>query len=665
MSNISQQKRERMLGFLEQLKDKYSTTDDEALIAINEIENALLSKKYGLVWEQHEEQVDIMMHDNVPVFTEVSEREIKGDLNSEQYNFLLEGDNLHSLKLLEKTHRGRIDVIYIDPPYNINGDFIYNDTYIAKEDGYRHSKWCSFMSERLVIAKSLLSDKGAIFISIDKVEQAQLKLLCDEIFGVECFQNCISWQKVYSPKNNSKGIPDEVEYILVYSKNPAWQPRRLARTEEMDSKYSNPDNDFSPWMSSDAFAPGAISHQGMVYAIQHPFTGEMIYPYVGGCWRYEQSELLNIMNGWAEYHLENLNDAEERARVCGIAADEVREGVRGIVLTKSLEESKQSAEKVLKNGKWPRFYFTRNGLGGIRRKTYLENLDGKLPTNLWTYLQAGHNDEAKKELKNMFSGSIPFDTPKPVKLIKLILQIASDKDSIVLDFFAGSGSTGQAVIEQNKLDNGTRQFILCTNNENKICEEITYQRLVKTIQGYAFTGKKEDVLFEKKLTLKDLSKMDSILANADKIKTDKEADYKKVTITFKDGLLKVVGEKDTSEGVAGIPANLKYYKTEFIPKVIEGNDFYSVGESLLNHIKEMVQLEKGVSLDNETCILILTDADADDLEKAPERIEKAKEIYISSSVFLTKAQISLFSQVNITTIPDYYFESELKEVGEL
>ena len=265
----------------------------------------------------------------------------------------------------------------------------------------------------------------------------------------------------------------------------------------------------------------------------------------------------------------------------------------------------------------------------------------------------------------MFSGTIPFNTPKPVKLIKLILQIASDKDSIVLDFFAGSGSTGQTVIEQNKLDNGTRKFILCTNNENKICEEITYQRLIKTIQGYSFTGKKEDVLFEKKLTLKDLSKMDSILANAAKIKTDKEADYKKVTITFKDGLLKVVGEKDTSEGVAGIPANLKYYKTEFIPKVIEGNDFYSVGESLLNHIKEMVQLEKGVSLDNETCILILTDADADDLEKAPERIEKAKEIYISSSVFLTKAQISLFSQVNITTIPDYYFESELKEVGEL
>lgn len=662
MANLSQQKRDRMMGFLKQLKE--SSTDESVLMSIAEIENELLEKKYGLVWEQHEEQVDVMMRDNVPVFTEVSEREINGNPDSTDYNFLLEGDNLHSLKLLEKTHRGRVDVIYIDPPYNINGDFIYNDTYVSKEDGYRHSKWCSFMSERLNIAKRLLSDRGTIFISIDKVEQSQLKLLCDEIFGVDCFQNCISWQKVYSPKNNSKGIPDEVEYILVYSKNPAWQPSRLERTEEMDAKYSNPDNDFSPWMSSDAFAPGAISHQGMVYAIQHPFTGEMIYPYVGGCWRYEQSELLNIMNGWTEYHLEDLDDADERARVCGITADEVRKEVRGIVLTKSIEDSKKDAEEVLSRGQWPRFYFTRNGVGGIRRKTYLENLDGKLPTNLWTYLQAGHNDEAKKDLKNMFEGAIPFDTPKPTKLIKLILQIASQKDSIICDFFAGSGSTGQAVIEQNNIDNGNRHFILCTNNENGICENITYQRIKKIIQGYSYTGKKEDVLFEKKLTLSDLSKMDKILANVENIKADKEADYKKVLVSYKDGILKLTGEWDTTEGVEGIPANLKYYKTEFIPKKSD-DDFYSVGEELEMHIKELIQLERGISLDDGTYQLVLTDEDADNLEKSTELLANCKGIYISGAVFLTKQQEQLFANVPLLPIPDYYFEEELKEVGEL
>ena len=139
MANLSQQKRERMLEFLNQLKSEH--TDDASLIALNEIENALISKKYGLVWEQHEEQVDVMMRDNVPVFTEVPEKEIKGDPDSEQYNFLLEGDNLHSLKLLEKTHRGRIDVIYIDPPYNTgNKDFIYDDTFIDADDSYKHIK---------------------------------------------------------------------------------------------------------------------------------------------------------------------------------------------------------------------------------------------------------------------------------------------------------------------------------------------------------------------------------------------------------------------------------------------------------------------------------------------------------------------------------------------
>ena len=198
MANLSQQKRERMLEFLNQLKSEH--TDDASLIALNEIENALISKKYGLVWEQHEEQVDVMMRDNVPVFTEVPEKEIKGDPDSEQYNFLLEGDNLHSLKLLEKTHRGRIDVIYIDPPYNTgNKDFIYDDTFIDADDSYKHSKWLSFMAERLSILKNLLSKTGLIFISIGEQELSSLKLLCDEIFGernyITIFSRQVWWSK--------------------------------------------------------------------------------------------------------------------------------------------------------------------------------------------------------------------------------------------------------------------------------------------------------------------------------------------------------------------------------------------------------------------------------------------------------------------------------------
>ena len=180
MANLSQQKRQRMLEFLQRLREEHKD-DDSVLIALGEIESELNAKKYGLVWEQHEEAVDVMMRDAIPVFTEDTEREITA-VPGGAYNFLLEGDNLHSLRLLEKTHKGRIDVIYIDPPYNTgNKDFVYDDKYVDAVDGFRHSKWLSFIGERLRIAVNLLSEKGCILISINDLEYAQLKMLCDDV----------------------------------------------------------------------------------------------------------------------------------------------------------------------------------------------------------------------------------------------------------------------------------------------------------------------------------------------------------------------------------------------------------------------------------------------------------------------------------------------------
>ena len=206
MSNLSKQKRERMLSFLNTLKEK-NKDDQEAIVALNEIETELNSKKYGLVWEKHEEQVDMMIKDNIPVFTEVKEKEITHD-KKQRYNFLLEGDNLHSLKLLEKTHKEKIDVIYIDPPYNLGKkDFSYNDTFVNEDDGYKHSKWLSFMNVRLEIAYQLLSKNGLIAISIDETEYAQLKLLCDDIFGEKNRLITFHIQVRYDNKNlNTKTI---------------------------------------------------------------------------------------------------------------------------------------------------------------------------------------------------------------------------------------------------------------------------------------------------------------------------------------------------------------------------------------------------------------------------------------------------------------------------
>lgn len=438
-------------------------------------------------------------HRDVPyrVLERVPEKGVLDSRGSDCGNMVIHGDNLEALKALLPEYEGRVDCVYIDPPYNTgNENWAYNDNVndprikkwfgevVGKEgeDFSRHDKWLCMMYPRLQLLRKLLSPTGTIFISIDDTELANLRLVCDEIFSPSCFVADISWQRNYSTRNDSKGIPAEVEHMLVYGKAPDWQPRKLPRTAEMDSKYKNPDNDVMPWTSSDAFAPGAATHQGMVYAIQHPFTGELLYPYNGACWRYQQDQMLDYMNGWCPYVLKDLDDASRRAEVCGVDASEVREGVKGIVLAQSVEESKAMASAIQETGPWPRFYFTRNGRGGIRRKTYIDSVGGRLPTNYWPYTEVGHTDEAKKEIKTIFGGRMPFDTPKPTRLIERVLQIAAGDDALVLDSFAGSGTTAHAVLRLNAEDGGFRRFILA--ELDGYADTVTAERIRRVIAGY-------------------------------------------------------------------------------------------------------------------------------------------------------------------------------------
>lgn len=412
-------------------------------------------------------------------------------------SMIIHGDNLEALKSLLPRFEGRVKCVYIDPPYNTgNEGWCYNDNVndpkikkwlgevVGKEgeDLSRHDKWLCMIYPRLVLLRKLLSDDGAIFISIDDNELYNLKLICDEIFGASCFIADISWQRTYSTRNDSKGIVSEVEHLLAYGKRPNWSPNKLPRTAEMNSKYKNPDNDYTAWRTDNAFAPGAATHQGMVYAIQHPFTGKMIYPSNSACWRYQQSDMLEIMRGWCDYELKDLHDEAERAQVCGVAACDVRRGVMGIVLSDTLEASRAKARAVYDRGQWPRFYFTKGGKGGIARKTYLENVGGRLPTNFWPYEETGHTDEAKKELLAIFGGRAAFSTPKPTRLIEFILRIAADKDALVLDSFAGSGTTAHAVLKMNAEDGGTRRFILVEMED--YAESVTAERARRVITGY-------------------------------------------------------------------------------------------------------------------------------------------------------------------------------------
>ena len=441
----------------------------------------------------HHQQVPFRVLDRKYSF----DAEGQHDADNGSENMVIRGDNLEALKALLPRYEGRVKCIYIDPPYNTgNEGWVYNDNVndpkikkwlgevVGKEgeDLTRHDKWLCMMYPRLKLLQRLLAEDGAIFISINDTELPNLRLICDEIFGSNCFVSNISWQRTYSTRNDSKGIVNEVEHVLAYSKQQNWSPNKLPRTEAMDSIYKNPDNDVKSWTSDNPFAPGAATHQGMVYAIQHPFTGKMIYPSNGACWRYQQDDMLSIMQGWCDYELKDLHDEHERAIICGVLESDVRQGVMGIVLSNTLEESTRKAQRIYDRGQWPRFFFTKGGKGGIRRKTYLENVGGRLPTNLWPYAEVGHTDEAKKQLLAIFNGRATFDTPKPTRLIERILQIAGNTETLILDSFAGSGTTAHAVLTMNKADGRHRKFILVEMMD--YAESITAERIKRVIRGY-------------------------------------------------------------------------------------------------------------------------------------------------------------------------------------
>ena len=412
-------------------------------------------------------------------------------------NMIIHGDNLDALKALLPMYEGRVKCIYIDPPYNTgNEKWVYNDNvndphikaWLGKvvgaegEDLSRHDKWLCMMYPRLKLLQKLMAEDGVIFISIDDNELYNLKAICDEIFGLNSFVANVIWQKTYSPRNDALGIPYETDNILVYSKTSRWFPNKLERTAAMDERHDSPDNDPIPWQSGDVSAAGAADHQGMVYAIQQPITGKLLYPASGRHWKDEQTVVLQRMNKWAKYELRNIDDASVRADLCGISTESVRQDIMAVMLAQPLEEAAVQATARYEEGTWPEYYFTSKGKGGIRFKNHIKQDVGKSATNLWFYGDVGHTDEAKKELKGIFSGVAPIETPKPRRLIERILHIAADSNAIILDSFAGSGTTAHAVLNMNKQDGGNRKFILVEMGD--YAESITAERVRRVINGY-------------------------------------------------------------------------------------------------------------------------------------------------------------------------------------
>jgi DNA (cytosine-5-)-methyltransferase len=449
MANLSQERRLRMLSFLETLR-KNNQDDVSSLRAINEIEQALNEKKYGLEWEEHSERVDEAARENILVFSEDFERKITADLQK-PYNFLLEGDNLHSLKLLKKTYRNRIDIIYIDPPYNRGKkDFRYNDKYVDKDDLYKHSKWLSFMSKRLEIARSLLNREGVIFISIDDNENAPLKMLCDEIFGDKNFiaQLIVASN---SSKNNSNYVSVSHEYILCYARDIAVLPSGWRVPKQQIKVYEQKANQL----------------------IANGLTSEEIH-----------KELLRLVKYPRFYDFDHFTYADENGVYQTDNPGGVKNGNKETILYHPITKKpcaspaggwRYKEETLLQLLKDNQIAFGEDETIVPRIKRYLHDYKEQVPKSIMFF-------DSQSTTKWLKSKKISFEFPKALDLIKQVLSFTQNKSAIILDFFAGSGTVGHAVVKLNKEDGGTRRYILCTDNENNIASDVTYKRL-KVIQN--------------------------------------------------------------------------------------------------------------------------------------------------------------------------------------
>ena len=476
--------------FIKKLKDE-KTNDLNKVFPKKEdlidlLEELINAKEYGLVWDKEKVPEDVVEEckSKTPYLKYVKERSVKEKGNS-QNNILIEGDNYASLLALNQTHKGKVDLIYIDPPYNTGQDFVYNDKRVNKDDGYRHSKWLNFMEKRLNLVKDLLSKTGTVFISIDNNEKYNLKLLCDITFGEENFISTSFILDNLKGKENDNFISEVGHSILIYAKNKSIK-------EELGG-FNKVENNFGDLVEKKykykdkfgVYTTNSFKKTGS--GKKREDRAYMYYPILWkGCFKSIRKEEFSKIynknnNSFNDAYLENLKNFYERQGFKFILP--ISQGIK-VRWTSSFDSYNKLIEKeeLILNEKC-----------GVEQKKRPK------PTELLSYYTLGTRKSLfyKTEYSNATNdfkkiiGDSKFDNPKSVYLILDVLKITSQKDSVILDFFAGSGTTGHAVLKLNKEDKGKRKFILCTNNENNICEEVTYERIKKVIQGYKKNGNGE------------------------------------------------------------------------------------------------------------------------------------------------------------------------------
>lgn len=441
-TNVSKEKRNLLIKKIEDIKTFIlsSPQDDntaQLLTYISDIEKDIKGKKYGLVFEEHRESIDEVLENNLPVLTEDTDLFID---NGGQMNFLIEGDNLASLKLLEKTHKGRIDLIYIDPPYNTGAkNWIYDNDYVDSNDLFRHSKWLSMMNQRLVLAKKLLANKGVLICAIDENECATLKLLLEEIFGGSYEYVCITI--VHNPRGiqgKNFSYTHEFAFFVIPKGDKIIGGRKIPESE---IDWRNLRDNGGESLRSDArncFYPIITDGQNIIE------FGDVVFDESE---HHNQTE--NIGNLYYVYPVDKQG-IERKWRYARQSISKIKDYLR-------IKKTKTGFEIEL----------------GKPYGTY---------RTVWDNARYDANEYGKKILNSLIP-HCPFDFPKSLWNVYdcLYSVVAQRKNTTILDFFAGSGTTGHAVMKLNAEDGGNRKFILCTNNENNICRDVTYERIKRVI----------------------------------------------------------------------------------------------------------------------------------------------------------------------------------------
>lgn len=658
MANLSKIKRDKMIAFLEQLKAEH--TDDASIRAFNEIENQLRDKKYGLVWEEHSEEVDEILQENIPVLCADPDRRLCKN-PSLPWSFIIEGDNLQALYLLEKTHRGKVDCIYIDPPYNTGArDWKYNNDYVDSNDIFRHSHWLSMMYQRLMIAKNILKSDGVLVCAIDENELATLTLLLEEVFGTDYHTDTICI--IHNPRGvQGDNFSYTNEYALfVYRKGSHPIGAREIDKEDIDWRDLRDNGHES--LREDAAT--------CFYAIKIK-DGKIV--------------------GFGENKTSDTSFHPKR--------------------NENEEDGTISIYPIDKNGIEHKWRYNRESVERIKHLLRVKNIKGVWDIELgkdfgtyrtvWTDKKYDSNEYGTK-LINDIVPSNDFDFPKSLyNVYECIYSITKDRpNAVIVDFFAGSGTTGHAVLLMNSLLGGNRKFILCTNNaigdkrekefkkqypqlvdENGyiiecsdefaeyaekygIARSITFPRMKGVIAGYRSDKGEKVILYEIKITVKMLtdSKKNQKLQDEIRKAIDQYTDkYDDIKIVYEEEALRIYGTGQSHTDVKGLGGNLKYFKCDWTPRKPED---YLLSNALCLHIREMIELQNAIEIDNVKHVLILNKADFKRIVLDPKIYDQIENIWVNQSIVFNAEELKLLQAKGYKFIPREFFGQELREAAE-